>query len=71
MMHVLKYARSNKYLPTIMISEKSVMIKWYIDETYAVHPNMIGHTRGGLTLGQVFPISASIKQEINTRSSNK
>jgi hypothetical protein len=44
---------------------------WYVDASFAVHPNMHGHTGGGLTLGRGFPISASTKQKLNTRSSTE
>jgi hypothetical protein len=41
---------------------------WYIDASFAVHPNMHGHTGGGLTMGQGFLIIASWKQKLNTKS---
>ncbi len=44
---------------------------WYIDDSFAVHPNMRGHAGGGLTMGQGFPIVASWKQKLNTKSSTK
>ena len=44
---------------------------WYVDALVAMHPNMCGHTGGGLTLGRGFPISASTKQKLNTRSSTE
>ena len=40
-----------------------------MDGSYGVHPNLRGHTGGGLTLGRGFPVSASTKQKLNTRSS--
>jgi hypothetical protein len=40
----------------------------YVDASFAVHPNMRGHTGGGLTMGQGFPIVASWKQKLNTKS---
>jgi hypothetical protein len=44
---------------------------WYVDASFAVHPNMCGHTGGGLTLGRGFPITVSTKQKLNTRSSTE
>jgi hypothetical protein len=44
---------------------------WYVDALFAVHPNMRGHTGGGLTMGSGFPISVSTKQKLNTRSSTE
>jgi hypothetical protein len=41
---------------------------WYVDASFAVHPNMRGHTGGGLAMGRGFPIVASWKQKLNTKS---
>lgn len=44
-------------------------LMWYAYASFAVHPNMRGHTGGGLTMGRGFPITASTKQKLNTKSS--
>jgi hypothetical protein len=44
---------------------------WYVDASIAVHPNMRGHTGGGLTMGRGFPTVASWKQKLNTKSSTE
>ena len=44
---------------------------WYIDASFAVHPNMRGHTGGCMTMGRGFPISVSTKQKLNTKSSTE
>jgi len=31
---------------------------WYVDASFAVHPNMRRHTGGGLTLGRDFPFQS-------------
>ncbi len=41
------------------------------DALFAVLPNMHGQTGRGLTMGREFPITASTKQELNTRSSTE
>jgi hypothetical protein len=46
-------------------------MKWYVGASFAVHPNMRGHSGGGLTLGQGFPLVSSMKQKLNTRSSTE
>jgi hypothetical protein len=38
---------------------------------FVVHPNMHGHTGGGLTMRRVIPITASTKQKLNTRRSTE
>jgi hypothetical protein len=44
---------------------------WYVDALFTMHPNMCGHTGGGLTVGRGFPISVLPKQKLNTRSSTE
>lgn len=43
-------------------------MKWYIDASFAVHPNMRSHTGGAVTLGRGCHIVTSTKQKLNTRS---
>ena len=71
MIHIFKYVRGTKYIPLILIAYKSGMLKWYIDGSHVVHPNMRGDPGGGLTMKRGFPISVSSKQNLNTRSSTK
>jgi hypothetical protein len=47
------------------------MLMWYVDALFAVHPNMHGHTGGGMIMGRGFPISVSTKQKLNTKSSTE
>jgi hypothetical protein len=44
---------------------------WYVNASFAVHPNMREHAGGGLTMGRGYPISVSTKQKLNTRSSTE
>ena len=69
--HLMKYVRGTRKLPLILGANGSGMLKWWIDGSYAVHPNMRGHTGGGLSMGIGFPVSASKKQKLNTRSSTE
>ena len=47
------------------------VLRWWIDGSHRVHPNMRGHTGGGLSMGLGYPISQSGKQKLNTRSSTE
>ena len=42
MVHLFKYVRGNKDPPLILIYDKSGMLKWYVDGSHTVHPNMRG-----------------------------
>ena len=52
-------------------AENDGLLMWYVDASFAVHPNMHDHTGRGLTMGRGFPISASTKQKLNTRRSTE
>jgi hypothetical protein len=64
----MKYLRSTRTLPLILSANGSGILKWWVDASFAVHPNMKGHSGGGLSLGRGFPIVSSTKQKLNTRS---
>jgi hypothetical protein len=66
--HLMKYIRGTKRLPLRLSANGSGILKWWIDASFAIHPNMHGHSGGGLSLGRGFPIASSMKQKLNTRS---
>ena len=69
--HLMRYIRGTRQLPLILSANKSHILKWWVDASFAVHPNMRGHSGGGLSLGRGFPIMGSTKQKLNTRSSTE
>jgi hypothetical protein len=69
--HFIEYLRGTVDLPLILGANSSGVLKWYVDASFAVHPNMRGHTGGGLTMGRGFPIVSSTKHKLNTRSSTE
>ena len=71
LVHLMKYLRGTRTLPLTLRADGSGILKWYVDASFAVHPNMRGHSGGGLSLGQGFPIVSSTKQKLNTRSSTE
>jgi hypothetical protein len=68
---LVRYLRGSRDLPLILSARGSGILKWWVDGSFAVHPNMRGHTGGGLSLGRGFPIVSSTKQKLNTRSSTE
>jgi hypothetical protein len=58
-------------MPLILSANGSGILKWWVDASFALHPNMCGHLGGGLSLGLGFPIVSSTKQKLNTRSSTE
>jgi hypothetical protein len=67
----MRYLNGTKSLPLILSAHVSGVVKWYVDGSYGTHEDLRGHTGGGVTLGQGFPIVTSTKQKINTRSSTE
>jgi hypothetical protein len=71
LVHLMRYIRGTRTMPLILSANGSGILKWWVDASFAVHPNMRGHSGGGLSLGQVFPIVSSTTQKLNTRSSTE
>jgi hypothetical protein len=69
--HLMKYLRGTRKLPFILSADRGEVLKWWVDASFAVHPNLRGHSGGGLSLGRGFPIVSSTKQKLNTRSSTE
>jgi hypothetical protein len=69
--HLMRYIRGTHKMPLILITNGSGILKWWVDASFAVHPNMRGHSGGGLSLGRGFPIVSSTKQNLNTQSSTE
>jgi hypothetical protein len=67
----MRYIRGTHTMPLILSANGSGILKWWVDASFAVHPNMRGHSGGGLSLGRGFPIVSSTKQKLNTRSSTE
>ncbi len=67
----MEYLRKDHTRPLVLGAKNDGLLMWYVDASFAVHPNMRGHTGGGLTMGRGFPITASIKQKLNTQSSTE
>ena len=55
--HLMKHIWGTKELPLILGANGMGMLKWWIDGSYGVHPNLRGHSGGGLSMGRGFPIS--------------
>ena len=69
--HMMEYLRVDRLRPLIMSANGSGVLMWYVDASFATHPNMRSHTGGGLTMGRGFPIVISTKHKLNTKSSTE
>ena len=67
----MKYIQGTIGLPLILSIDKWGNIKWYVDASFAVHTDMRSHTGGFMTMGTWGSYVQSIKQNLNTKSSNE
>ena len=55
---------------TLKVNDLHV-ICWYMDASFAVHPDFKSHLGGVMTMGEGAVMSGLSKQKLNTRSSGK
>ena len=68
----LAYLRSKtKDMVLTLEASDATQIKWWVDVSFGVHPDLRSHTGATMTLGRGCPISMSLKQKLNTRSSTE
>ena len=53
------------------LNVEEMVLHWYWDASFAVHPDYKSHTGGTLTMGKGCILSSSKKQKLNTRSSTE
>jgi hypothetical protein len=58
-------------LPLILAANSTGVLSWYVDASFAVHPDMKGHTGDAMTMGTGFSLDKSTKHKLNTRSSTE
>jgi hypothetical protein len=54
--HLMEYLQSTRDLPLVLGANNTGVLSWYVDASFAVHPNIRGHTGGALTIGTGFPL---------------
>jgi hypothetical protein len=51
--------------------DEATIIKWWVDASFTVHPDMKSHTGGTMSMGKGSVYSASTRQKLNTKSSTE
>ena len=67
----LQYLRDSKHLSLTLEAEDMTVIQWWVDASFATHPNCRSHTGATLSFGKGSVYSMSSKQKLNTRSSTE
>ena len=69
LLRLLRYINGTRDHKLILSAENLEVIHWYVDASFAVHPDMKSHTGAVMTFGGGAVQSISRKQKLNTTSS--
>jgi hypothetical protein len=67
----MKYLRGTVNMPLTLEANGSSIVKWWVDASYGVHPDMRSHTGGVLSLGKGAVYATSTRQKVGTKSSTE
>eukprot|EP00957_Ditylum_brightwellii_P123324 9403091-Ditylum_brightwellii.AAC.1 len=67
----MKYLRATQEMPLILEADSLHCMRWWVDASSAVHPDMKSHTGGVLVMGKGAIHTSSTKQKLNTWSSTE
>ena len=67
----LIYLRNTADLKYTLAADGTWVIRWWVDASYGVHPDMKSHTGATMSMGRGCVYSMSRKQKLNTRSSTE
>jgi Reverse transcriptase (RNA-dependent DNA polymerase) len=68
---VMMYLRGTSKMPLTLEANGCNVVKWWVDASFAVHPDMRSHTGGVMMLGKGAIYGTSTRQKINTKSSTE
>ena len=68
---MLEYLKGTSKLCLKLKADNLQVVKWYVDASFAVHPDYRSHTGAVMTLGEGSIIAMSKKQKLNSRSSTE
>ncbi len=68
---MLQFLRATKDDYLTLSANSLHNVRWWVDASYAVHPDMRSHTGGALSLGRGVIYGTSRRQRLNTKSSTE
>jgi hypothetical protein len=71
LMRVMKYLNGTKEENLTLSADNLRVVKWYVDASFAVHPDFKSHTGAVMTLGKGAIQSIARKQKMNVQSSTE
>ena len=71
LVRLMRYLHSTKGMHPTLYADDLHIIKWYIDASFATHPDFKSHTGATMTMGGGAMQTMSRKQKLNSRSSTE
>ena len=71
LIRLLEYIHGTRGDVLTLAADDLQVLKWYVDASFAVHPDFRSHTGASFTYGTGAPRTMSRKQKLNTRSSTE
>ena len=71
LMRLLKYINGSRKEKLVLGADDLGVVRWYVDASFAVHPDFKSHTGTVMTFGHVAVQTICRKQKLNTRSSTE
>jgi hypothetical protein len=71
LIRMLKFLRATKDDFLTLSATSLHNVRWWVDASYAVHPDIKSHTGGALSLGRGVVYGTSKRQKLNTKSSTE
>jgi hypothetical protein len=71
LIRMLQFIRATKDDYLALSASSLHNVRWWVDASYAVHPDMKSHTGGALSLGKGVIYGTSKRQKLNTKSSTE
>ena len=71
LVRMMRYLNGTRSLALKLKADNLKVVKWFIDASFAVHPDFKSHSGSVMTLGDGAIQAASKKQQLNTRSSTE
>ena len=68
---LIRYLHHTLYMCLVLGKDDTESVRWWIDASYAVHPNMRGHSGATMSMGNGSIYSGSWKQKMVARSSTE
>eukprot|EP00957_Ditylum_brightwellii_P083655 6358651-Ditylum_brightwellii.AAC.1 len=71
LIRVMRYFCTTRDLPLTLKADSLNRMHWWIDASFAIHPDMRSHSGSVMMMGRGAIFSSSTKQKLNTKSSTE